>query len=69
MAVDRIDTLATEAVRQASNGPELVAQIADQTGLTVRVLSGEEEAYFGALGVISGFYRPTGRVGGRRCCA
>jgi exopolyphosphatase/guanosine-5'-triphosphate,3'-diphosphate pyrophosphatase len=63
MAVDRIDTLATEAVRQASNGAELVAQVAEQTGLTVRVLSGEEEAYFGALGVVSGFYRPTGLVG------
>src|SRR5208283_4324797 len=48
MAVERIDTLATEAVRQASNGPELVAQIAGQTGLSARVLSGEEEAYFGA---------------------
>jgi exopolyphosphatase/guanosine-5'-triphosphate,3'-diphosphate pyrophosphatase len=63
MAVERIDTLATEAVRQASNGPELVAQIARQTGLSARVLSGEEEAYFGALGVVSGFYRPTGLVG------
>ena len=63
MAVGRVDVLATEAVRQASNGPALVAQIAEQTGLAVRVLSGEEEAYFGALGVISGFYRPTGLVG------
>ena len=63
MAVERIDTLATEAVRQASNGPELVAQIARQTGLSARILSGEEEAYFGALGVVSGFYRPTGLVG------
>jgi exopolyphosphatase/guanosine-5'-triphosphate,3'-diphosphate pyrophosphatase len=63
MAVGRIDVLATEAVRQASNGPELVAQITAQTGLPVRVLSGEEEACFGALGVVSGFYRPTGLSG------
>jgi exopolyphosphatase / guanosine-5'-triphosphate,3'-diphosphate pyrophosphatase len=63
MGVSRIDTLATEAVRKASNGPELVSEIARQTGLTVRVLSGDEEAYFGALGVISGFYRPTGLTG------
>ncbi len=63
LAVGRIDVLATEAVRQASNGPALVAEIAGQTGLAVRVLSGAEEAYFGALGVISGFYRPTGLVG------
>jgi exopolyphosphatase/guanosine-5'-triphosphate,3'-diphosphate pyrophosphatase len=63
MAVGRIDALATEAVRQASNGPDLVAQITAQTGLPVRVLSGAEEAYFGALGVVSGFYRPTGLSG------
>jgi len=63
MAVGRIDTLATEAVRNASNGPALVADIAEQTGLAVRVLSGEDEAHFAALGVIAGFYRPTGLVG------
>jgi len=60
MDVERIDALATEAVRQARNGPDLVARIAEQTGLAVHVLSGDEEAYYGALGVISGFFRPTG---------
>jgi exopolyphosphatase/guanosine-5'-triphosphate,3'-diphosphate pyrophosphatase len=63
MGVERIDTLATEAVRQADNGPELVAEIARQTGLSARVLSGDEEACFGALGVVSGFYRPSGITG------
>jgi exopolyphosphatase/guanosine-5'-triphosphate,3'-diphosphate pyrophosphatase len=63
MGVGRIDTLATEAVRHASNGPALVASITEQTGLPVRVLSGEEEAYYSAFGVVSGFYRPTGLVG------
>ncbi|PPQ29312.1 Ppx/GppA family phosphatase [Rhodopila globiformis] len=63
MAVSRIDVLATEAVRRASNGPDLVAQITAQTGLPVRVLSGDEEAFFGALGIVSGFYRPTGLSG------
>lgn len=62
MAVGRVDALATEAVRRASNGADLVARIAEQTSLTVRVLSGAEEAYFGALGVISGFYRPHGLI-------
>ncbi len=63
MAVGRIDAIATEAVRHASNGPDLVARIAEQTGLAVRVLSGDEEAHYAALGVISGFYRPTGLIG------
>src|SRR5262244_3971524 len=63
MGVVRIDALATEATRRASNGGRLVAAIAREAGLKVRVLSGREEAYFGALGVISGFYRPRGLVG------
>ncbi|MFO1036247.1 MAG: Ppx/GppA family phosphatase [Geminicoccaceae bacterium] len=63
MGVTRIDTLATEATRRASNGPDLVAAIAAEAGLEVRVLTGAEEARFAALGVISGFFRPTGVVG------
>src|SRR5689334_10592610 len=63
MDVDRIDVIATEAVRRASNGQDLVKAIADEAGLEVRVLSGGEEAHFAALGVISGFYRPIGLVG------
>lgn len=63
MEVDRIDIVATEAVRSASNGPALVEAIKDRTGLETHVLSGSEEARFAALGVISGFYRPKGLVG------
>jgi len=63
MGVERTDILATEAVRRASNGAELVAAIERETGLPVRVLTGAEEARFSALGVISGFYRPRGLVG------
>ena len=63
MDAGRIDVLATEAVRRASNGPALAAEIAKETGLAVRVLSGGEEAHYAGLGVVSGFYRPTGLVG------
>jgi exopolyphosphatase/guanosine-5'-triphosphate,3'-diphosphate pyrophosphatase len=63
MGVGRIDVLATEATRRAANGPALVAAIAAETGLQVRVLQGHEEATFAALGVISGFFRPVGVVG------
>ena len=63
MGVGRTDAIATEAVRRASNGARLVAAIAAESGLQVRVLSGEEEARYAALGVISGFYRPVGLVG------
>ena len=63
MEVARTDVLATEAVRKAANGEALVAAIGDAAGFEVRVLSGAEEARFAGLGVISGFYRPTGLVG------
>ncbi|MEQ8964915.1 MAG: Ppx/GppA phosphatase family protein [Azospirillaceae bacterium] len=63
MDVACTDILATEAVRRAENGAELTEAIERETGLPVRVLAGEEEAAFSALGVISGFYRPRGLVG------
>ena len=63
MGVGRLDATATEAVRRASNGPDLVAAIAREAGLQVRVLSGAEEAHFAAQGVISGLFRPVGLVG------
>ena len=63
MDVPRIEVIATEAVRRASNGNRLVAAIAEEAGFTVRVLSGTEEAHYAALGVVAGFYRPTGLIG------
>jgi exopolyphosphatase / guanosine-5'-triphosphate,3'-diphosphate pyrophosphatase len=63
MGVSRIDAVATEAMRRASNGPMLAAAIEAESGLKVRILSGAEEARFATLGVISGFFRPVGVVG------
>ncbi|MFZ1426864.1 MAG: Ppx/GppA phosphatase family protein [Geminicoccaceae bacterium] len=63
MGVARLDATATEAIRRASNGADLVAAMASEAGVAVRILSGEEEARFATLGVISGFFRPLGLVG------
>ncbi|MGO9759633.1 MAG: exopolyphosphatase [Roseiarcus sp.] len=63
MGAGKIDVTATEAMRRASNGRELAAAIAAESGLAVRILSGAEEARYAALGVISGFFRPVGLVG------
>jgi exopolyphosphatase / guanosine-5'-triphosphate,3'-diphosphate pyrophosphatase len=46
-----------------ANGGDLVAAIRAATGLETRVLTGEEEATYTALGVISGFFQPKGLVG------
>ena len=63
MGVARIDAVATEAMRRASNGLKLAQAIEAESGLKVRILSGAEEARFSTLGVISGFFRPLGSVG------
>ena len=63
MRVETIHVLATEATRRASNGGELIARIREATGLEVRLLAGDEEATYAALGVISGFFQPKGLAG------
>jgi exopolyphosphatase / guanosine-5'-triphosphate,3'-diphosphate pyrophosphatase len=55
--------LATAAAREASNGPDFIHQAETILQRKVRVLSGEEEAKFSALGVISGFFHPNGIAG------
>ncbi|MGO7741032.1 hypothetical protein ACC733_37315, partial [Rhizobium johnstonii] len=52
--------LATAAAREASNGPDFIHQAETILNRKVRVLSGEEEAKFASLGVISCFYNPDG---------
>ena len=63
MACGTIDLIATEALRRAANGGELLAKLEKVAGRTIRVLSGAEEAYLAARGVSAGFYQPSGVVG------
>ena len=51
---------ATAAVREAADGPEFCERVAAETGLKIRVLSGEEEARYAALGVLAGAPRARG---------
>jgi len=50
---------ATAAIREAADGQAFCERVAAETGLIIRVLSGEEEARYAALGVIAGM--PTAR--------
>jgi len=45
---------ATAAVREAEDGEEFCQRVAAETGLHIRVLSGEEEARYAGLGVLAG---------------
>jgi len=55
--------VATAACREASDGAAFLLEIEAQTGLKVRILSGEEEAYFSAIGVKAGHYQSDGVMG------
>lgn len=50
---DKTIAVATAAIRNASNGPELVAKVAEQTGIQLHIISGKTEAYISYLGVIN----------------
>jgi exopolyphosphatase/guanosine-5'-triphosphate,3'-diphosphate pyrophosphatase len=62
MQVSELRTVATAAVRDASNGRELIAA-ARALGLEVETLSGEEEAMASGMGVLSGIPEADGIVG------
>lgn len=63
MKVGTTHILATSAVRDASNRGSFVAAVEEIIGAPVRVLSGEEEAHFAALGVRAGIPDFAGVVG------
>jgi exopolyphosphatase/guanosine-5'-triphosphate,3'-diphosphate pyrophosphatase len=54
---------ATAAVREATDGQEFLRIAKAETGLDVRLLSGKDEARYGALGVLAGSPEAEGVVG------
>ena len=63
MRVGEVHVLATSAVRDAANREQFVDAVEGILGVPVRVLSGEEEAHFAALGVTAGMPGFSGVVG------
>ncbi|MEL6528469.1 MAG: Ppx/GppA family phosphatase [Pseudomonadota bacterium] len=61
LGIEDVDTVATAAVRDASNGKDFVATL-EEMGLNPRVISGEEEARLSASGVAGAFPGATGLV-------
>lgn len=62
MGVETLRTVATAAVREATNGDRLIG-IAQALGLEVELLSGEAEALAAGYGVLSGIPEADGIVG------
>ncbi len=51
IGVDDLIATATSAIREAANGPEVLARIERETGIPLQVLSGEDEARITMLAV------------------
>ena len=60
LGVAPLDAVTTAAVREARDGERFRAAAAREAGFSLRVLSGEEEARYAALGVVSAFPAASG---------
>lgn len=62
LRVDELMAFATSAVRDAANGPEVLARVREATGVDLQVLSGEDEARATFLAVRRWFGWSAGRL-------
>ncbi len=62
MGVSNLLTVATAAMRDAEDGPEFKTLAESETGLTIHVVSGEEEARLSAQGVLLGWPGARGMI-------
>lgn len=62
MGAVRTEAVATSAVRDAENGAEFIAAVRDTTGLTVRILDGDEEALLAYRSALAHFDLASGRA-------
>ena len=60
---ESLHVIATAAAREAENGMDFIHRAEEILGVSIRVLSGREEARYSALGVISGFHPADGIAG------
>ena len=58
-----LHVIATAAAREAVNGMDFIHRAEEILGTPIRLLSGREEAYYSAQGIISGFH-PADGIGG-----
>ena len=63
MGVKTLDMVATAAIREAEDGPDFVKKVLVTLGHEIRVLSGEDEAKYAALGLLMGVPHADGVIG------
>jgi exopolyphosphatase/guanosine-5'-triphosphate,3'-diphosphate pyrophosphatase len=62
LGAERIEAVATSAVREATNGAAFLTQVRREAGLEVRILDGEEEARLSFLSALAHFELGVGRA-------
>ncbi len=62
MGIEPLTCVATAAIREAEDGPEFRKRVEKETGLTLHVIDGEEEARLSAQGVLLGWPDARGLV-------
>lgn len=60
--VEQVLAFATSAIRSTTNGPDFVKTVKDQLGITINVISGDEEAELIYLGVKQSMLFPNSNV-------
>ncbi|TGA97794.1 Ppx/GppA family phosphatase [Sporolactobacillus shoreae] len=55
-----VDVVATAAMRKAKNRDQVIARVKERTGLSVRLLSGLKEAYYGYYAIINSTFIENG---------
>src|SRR5215475_1064972 len=63
MKVTSLDLLATAAVRDASDGPAFMQELASRPGIEAHIVSGQDEARFSGYGVMCGMPDASGVMG------
>ena len=63
MKIGHLIPIATAAMRDAADGADFITDIRAQTGLDIKIISGEDEARYSGLGVLAGFPGAKGVAG------
>lgn len=63
MGVGALEAVGTAAIRDSADGAAFITRVREQCGIDVRVLSGNEEGYYSALGVAAAIPSAHGVVG------
>ncbi len=62
MALNSLTTIATAAVRDATDGPKFCREVLEKTGIDIQIVSGKQEATLSAKGILLGWPEATGLV-------